>query len=319
MTNLTILGKINEHFVKSAILDIYLKWKIPSNIEEIFVTDNPKHFKKIESSIPNSLIKDFRNTYLEDPTSMSITAGKFDLIIISISQKNEQYLKKNSKALQGVIAHELMHIVQRRQHIDRKVRADAIRAFKAFKPKLKKLYKKYNKADVDQTFAEVGRQANFVLKDLYANEEIIKVGLGDCILADYAQYYINQGSLKLSKLNFTKHNQKHKCSSTSKKECKDIFSKKITEQLSDRINFELGLLPVIIPFGRWYKRENFKDAKLLLDFLGDYYETHVPEVAKEIDPLIKYSFRNFSNSQTFRKAFFRQIFEVTEKLLVKSQ
>ena len=65
---------------------------------------------------------------------MSITSGKFDLIIISISSKTENYLKTNSEALQGVISHELMHIVQRRKGLDRKVRADAIRAYKEFRP-----------------------------------------------------------------------------------------------------------------------------------------------------------------------------------------
>jgi len=55
MINLTIRGNIRPEFVKAALLDIYLKWKIPRNIEEILVIDDPKYFKEIEKRIPRNL------------------------------------------------------------------------------------------------------------------------------------------------------------------------------------------------------------------------------------------------------------------------
>ena len=128
MTNLTIKGNIKEDMVKSALLDIYLKWKIPDSIEEILVIDEAKHFGTISRRIPHDLRAEFRETYFEDPTSMSITAGDFDLIVISITNKNEQYLKRNPLALQGIIAHELMHIEQRRRGLDIEIRKNGTEA-----------------------------------------------------------------------------------------------------------------------------------------------------------------------------------------------
>ena len=60
---------------------------MPKNLEYIFVIDNPKHFSTIEPRIPREARKDFRKAYAEDPTSMALTYGTFDLVIISISLK----------------------------------------------------------------------------------------------------------------------------------------------------------------------------------------------------------------------------------------
>jgi hypothetical protein len=304
MLNLTIRGNIRTEFVKAALLDIYLKWKIPRNIEEILVIDDPKYFREIEKRIPKKMRKEFQETYFEDPTSMSITSGKFDLIIISISSKTENYLKTNSEALQGVISHELMHIVQRRKGLDRKVRADAIRAYKEFKPRIRKLYRNMNKNHVDQIFAEIGRQANFVLKDLYANDALIKLDLGNGILADYSNYYASSGKL-IPSINYVKTGHKK-------------ITIKIRTDIANSVNYVMGLMPVIIPFGRWYLKSKNKNAKILVDYIGDHYETKMSHVAKEMDSIIKYSIKNLKDSQTFRKSFFRRLFILTEKLIKES-
>lgn len=304
MLNLTIRGNIRPEFVKAALFDIYLKWRIPGNIEELLVIDDPKYFREIEKRIPVKLRKEFRETYFEDPTSMSITAGKFDLIIISISSTTEKYLRTNSKALQGVMSHELMHVVQRRRGLDRKVRADAIRAYKEFVPKVKKLYMHMDKTHVDQIFAEVGRQANFVLKDLYANDEIIKLGLGDGILADYSNYYVIKGKT-LSSVNYVKSGHKK----IRRKVGKDIYSS---------INYILGLMPVIIPFERWYLKDKNRATRAMLNYISANYELKMKHLSKEMAPVINYSIKNLRDTSTFRKSYFKKIFQVTEKLIRES-
>ncbi len=304
MLNLTIRGNIRPEFVKAALFDIYLKWRIPGNIEELLVIDDPKYFREIEKRIPVKLRKEFRETYFEDPTSMSITAGKFDLIIISISSTTEKYLRTNSKALQGVMSHELMHVVQRRRGLDRKVRSDAIRAYKEFVPKVKKLYMHMDKAHVDQIFAEVGRQANFVLKDLYANDEIIKLGLGDGILADYSNYYLIKGKT-LSSVNYVKSGHKK-------------IHRKIGKDIYDSINYILGLMPVIIPFERWYLKDKNRATKAMLNYISANYESRMKHLSKEMAPVINYSIKNLKDTSTFRKSYFKKIFQVTEKLIQES-
>ena len=46
MLNLTIRGNIRPEFVKAALFDIYLKWRIPGNIEELLVIDDPNISEK---------------------------------------------------------------------------------------------------------------------------------------------------------------------------------------------------------------------------------------------------------------------------------
>jgi len=304
MLNLTIRGNIQPEFVKAALFDIYLKWRIPGNIEELLVIDDPKYFKEIEKRIPLNLRKEFRETYFDDPTSMSITAGKFDLIIISISSTTEKYLRTNAKALQGVMSHELMHVVQRRRGLDRKIRADAIRAYKEFILKVKKLYVNMDKSHVDRIFAEVGRQANFVLKDLYANDELIKLGLGDGLLADYSNYYVIKGRA-LSSVNYVKSGHKK----IRKKPGKDIY---------DSVNYILGLMPVIVPFEREYMKDKNRATRAMLNYISENYENRMKHLSKEMAPVITYSIKNLRDTSVFRKNYFKKIFKVTEKLIRES-
>jgi hypothetical protein len=77
-------------------------------------------------------------------------------------------------------------------------------------------------------------------------------------------------------------------------------------------------MPVIVPFGRWYLKNKNKNAKILVDYIGDHYETKMSHISKEMDSIIKYSIKNLKDSQTFRKSFFRRLFLLTEKLIKES-
>jgi hypothetical protein len=202
------------------------------------------------------------------------------------------------------MSHELMHVVQRRRGLDRKVRADAIRAYKEFVPKIKKLYKYMDRDHVNQIFAEVGRQSNFVLKDLYANDEIIKLGLGDGILADYSNYYVIKGKT-LSSVSYVKSGHKK----IRKKPGKDIY---------DSVNYILGLMPVIVPFERWYLKNKNRSTRAMLNYIYSNYETRMRHLSKEMAPVITYSIKNLRDTSTFRKNYFKKIFQVTEKLIRES-
>ena len=220
MTNLTIKGNFNEHYIKATILDIYLKWKIPDNIEEILIIDDKKHFSTISKRIPQKFRKEFKETYMNDPTSLSITAGDFDLIIISITQPNEQYLKKNKKALEGLIAHELMHVELRRMGFDYDVEKLADNALKNF---IKSNFKRGEKKEYYNIFNEIKNQCTYVIKDIITNLNLIDVGMGDEMFEDYYNYYINQKTLKTANLNINSVKNSNICSNLSKKKCNEIY------------------------------------------------------------------------------------------------
>lgn len=293
MTHMTVVGDLDVNYAQAALLEVLLLWRIPTNIEEILVIDDPRHFKVIEKYIPKEIRSEFRQAFTEDPTSMSLTYKKFDLVIISISKKEEAYLKKNKKALTGIFAHELMHIHQRRQGLDARIRRDAINTFKKFSPKLEKL-KGYDSKQLGTLFGEVGRTANFVLKDIYANTELIDKGLGEYILEDYKGLY------------------------STKKTCPvGLFSYNLKEKPVDlkallpALNFELQLLPAIVPFMRMYKlhKTNRREIKKFVNYIADCYEINAAEIAKRYDKLMHFAADNIKDTPVFRQRFYKMLFE----------
>ena len=315
MTNLTIKGNFNEHYIKATILDIYLKWKIPDNIEEILIIDDKKHFSTISKRIPQKFRKEFKETYMNDPTSLSITAGDFDLIIISITQPNEQYLKKNKKALEGLIAHELMHVELRRMGFDYDVEKLADNALKNF---IKSNFKRGEKKEYYNIFNEIKNQCTYVIKDIITNLNLIDVGMGDEMFEDYYNYYINQKTLKTANLNINSVKNSNICSNLSKKKCNDIYKKQLGIDVGTSILFELSLLPVIIPYGKEWINKGTRKYKKLINFIGDNYEILVRDIAEDMDKLIKMSFNSKFDKKYFQH-FYDDIFKIAYKRIVLDQ
>tara|TARA_Y100000004_G_scaffold191466_1_gene250301 strand:- start:1157 stop:2104 length:948 start_codon:yes stop_codon:yes gene_type:complete len=315
MTNLTIKGNFNEHYIKATILDIYLKWKIPDNIEEILIIDDKKHFSTISKRIPQKFRKEFKETYMNDPTSLSITAGDFDLIIISITQPNEQYLKKNKKALEGLIAHELMHVELRRMGFDYDVEKIADNALKNF---VKSNFKRGEKKEYYNIFNEIKNQCTYVIKDIITNLNLIDVGMGDEMFEDYYNYYINQKTLKTANLNINSVKNSNICSNLSKKKCNEIYKKQLGIDVGTSILFELSLLPVIIPYGKEWINKGTRKYKKLINFIGDNYEILVRDIAEDMDKLIKMSFNSKFDKKYFQH-FYDYIFKIAYKRIVLDQ
>jgi len=285
---LTIKGTFDKNYVESAILELYLKGGIPTNVEHILVIDHPKYYKVIEEKIPFGAKKEFKSSYSEDPTSMAISYGTFDLIILSISLKEEKYLKNNKKAFIGLLAHELMHIKQRRRGLDRSIRSDAIRAFKKFEPKLKKL--KIKQPILADFFAAIGESANFTLKDIYDNFELIDQGFGEYILEDYWNLYTANKKIK-PKFYSTKDS-----------------NYALVQHVKQAIDFELNLISAISPFVKMARAGN-KRARKLVEFIASNYEVNISEVANAYDDVIQYSIDNFAWTGEFRRKFFTIVFK----------
>jgi hypothetical protein len=262
---------------------------MPKNLEYIFVIDNPKHFSTIEPRIPREARKDFRKAYAEDPTSMALTYGTFDLVIISISLKEESYLKTNKKALVGLLAHELMHIRQRRRNLDRSIRADAIRSFNKFHTRLYNL--KIPQKILANFFAQIGESANYTLKDIYANFELIDNGVGEYILEDYFNLY-----------KFGERFAKPVFYST-----KDS-NYNLIQHVQQAIDFELNLISAIAPFVKMARSGN-KRAEELVTFIAKNYEINISEVANAYDDVIQYAIDKFSWTGQYRRRFFTIVFK----------
>ena len=226
---------------------------------------------------------------------MSLTYDHFDLIIISITQPGDQYLKHNRKALTGLLAHELMHVIQRRRNLDKRIHDDALFVFERMIPKLSKL--NLDVRDVSKIFTEIGKSANFTLKDLYDTFELFDTGMAEFTLEDYYNLYKT-------------------CS-------KPIFYHTIHDRnlvnIVKAICYEINLLSAIIPFTALARRGRGKvnnKARELLKHIDNCYLVNIKAVHKEFKPLIEYCLKNFSWRAEFRRKYFRMIFEISLKLMM---
>lgn len=287
-----IKGSIEESFVLAAIDDISKIFKIPPTIHLFFI-DSPKFCEEIAKHVSKGRRREFMDLCSIEKTSLSVTYGGKDVIVILIN-KAQSYLGKNRKAFIGTMLHELVHVYQRRQGLGEGITADSVRAFAKFQKKLEKL--PYEKKELVDMYAEIGRIANFVLNDMYDNIEIIDAGLGEYPLEDYFNLY------------------------GSRERCprpmfyKDLKKPVDLKTLQAAISFELRLLSVVVPFmtrnHEWDAR-----ARALVDHIAKCYETNIWEISKAFDSVVKHCIEVPEWNPSFRRKYFTLIFEKVYGLL----
>ncbi len=289
-----IEGEFNEDFVRSALLEIYLKDEMPGSVEYIVFLDNASNFEKIIKYIPVEARKKIKSVYSSDPTSLSITYKHFDIIIISVTSKEEQYLKTNRKALSGLLMHELMHLKQRRHGLDTKIERDGKKEIRKIASKVITL--DYPKKEVEDAFFEVFEACSYMLKEIYDNLEIVRKGEGSFILEDYSNLY------------------KKKTTPFFFDSIGKIKAKKDIETLKKAFIYETNLMSVVIPFTLLAKKGSIP-AKKFIQHIRNYYESSIFEIAGNFTEIIEYAINHFSWAPSYRRKIFNLVFEEFYKLI----
>lgn len=291
-----IEGGFKEDFVRSALLEIYLRDEMPGSVEYIAFIDKPEQFDKVLKYIPQIARKKIADIYFAAPTSLSLTYKNFDIIIVSVTSPEEGYLKTNRKALSGLLFHELMHLKQRRRGLDTKIENDGKKELDKIATKMLKL--DYPKEELENMLIEVFDSTVHTLKEIYDNMELVQLGIGEFPLEDHINLYKKKAfpyfyeSIKKAKQN----NQ--------------------IDQIKKAFLYELNLMAAVIPFSKLAEKGNI-DARKFIKHMRDYYESAIYEISGEFSGLITYSLTNFSWSPSFRRSFFRRIFNLCYDLMKK--
>jgi len=284
-------GKASErHFLKA--LSMLELLEIPKELE-ISVIDDPKYCAGIIRPLPEQHKPIFRQFCNKERTSFSYSWGGREGIVIQITKENA-FIAKNVNAAAGLLAHEIVHTIMRKQGLDRHL-ADCYNAsyYRNF-PMLKKL--DYPQARLEELFTAVGSEAALALKDLYVNTEVIAKGLGDYLL----EYYFNRlGTLKY-------------CPMPVFFEKKTLLRKAAFQAMRDALRFQITLMPMHIPFQVYHH----KNAKLLLRQIEKCYERNVKEISLEFKDVNELIFDEFSPSCEFHRKYFNLVFMKTYKLLI---
>ncbi len=269
---------LDEKYFVDVIKGINKIIKIPKDVIFYFI-EKKSDCNPIIKSLPEKSKKDFIEICNRD-VSFSYSHKNIKYIIIDV--KNEDYLLYDTDALKGLILHELMHI-KTSKLFDKKINLD-----------LKKvLFKNIDKLKIrEDNFDIVIRLMNYsklLLKELYANENLIKNNFGNILF----RYYYQQFS--------------------GKRYSGFLFNKKFKKDkyfIENILKLELSLLSVIWPLQK-YKIYNYD---MLLKHLQENYHIRLRNIEKSFLKLKNLYFDRF-DSKNFNMLFFEEVLNVVNKRL----
>ena len=244
--------------------------------------------------LPRNVADSFKLLSTTSTTSFSYTDRGKNLILIKIPE-DETFLLTNKAALQGLLAHELMHSILRMRGFDDILRTCFGKVLNETLPQIENL--PYSKKSVTSFFINIGKNSILVLKDLYANNELIRKGFARELLEYYSRLF---GLGKTCPLPIF-----HKI-----KEGKPLKQRELP-YLGDIISFELQLIPAWLPFLKTHRRV----ARRLKHHIYQCFEKDlgfIPGTFHEIQLLY---LTEFSMTCQFQEDYYRQILNKCYALL----
>lgn len=200
-----------------------------------------------------------RETFLENcrsaGTSLSYEASGQELIIL---HTDHAFLRDEPAALRGLIAHELMHTVQRERGVGEQVEAAAKAEQERMIDELAAAG--LSKAEIERFIDTVFRAAIYTLKDLLTNRELVDRGFVDELEAYYHHMLGVDDFCPMP----------------------DFYGEEAdVAEVQDAIAFELGLLPAWLPF----KELDREEGRVIRERLRECYEQDIPAVTNYVHSL----------------------------------
>jgi len=284
-----IHGAISRKKLVDALNKIDKLIGIPENTD-VFVYDHKfNSAKAVHMYVKNP--GELKKLNAEEQTSLSLAFDDKDVIILYIGQR-EKYVKRDEEAFIGLLMHEIMHVIQGRKGLDKQIEEDSKKALDAFVKNIK--------PNELHTYDSILRNASFVLKDIYANSELVKLGLGKYIIENYYDLYAENKKIS-----------RHVHYSSITKDA--LEDPKI---VSYAVNYELDFMGVIIPaiFLLNSKQTGKVKAERLVNTIAKCYENNMTHIAEKFNEIIHYCVNHLEDSSEFRQSYFEKILSLTRKL-----
>lgn len=286
-----IKGALPTNVIARAIRKLKKITRVPRD-SEFYFFESEHDGEELIRSLHRHARKSFRYVLLEEKNTFSYSHKGRKVIVVPLNKK--KYLLKNTDALVGLLAHEVTHIKQQNQGKYKVVKGAFEQVFVKNAQLLNKL--PYPKKKIQSLFNTVGATAILLLKDLFANSEIIAAGKGKYLLEYYSTEF------------------------RGRKICpRPVFYEKFREAakkdlgvIAIAFQFEFSLLATLLPF------EKYEGAKAsrLASYISRCYELNVQEIARKCHELIYLYLDEFSYDQKFAKKFLNAIFNKVYLLLV---
>lgn len=210
-------------------------------------------------------------------TSVSYRAEGQEIIVI---KADKEFIRENGKALRGLLAHELMHVIHRRSGVEEEIQE----ASKKYADRMVHELRDLNLTDdeISRFISTVFATAIFCLKDIYANTDLIE----QSFTAELEEYYYHMLGLE------------GYCRVPA------FYREEVTlDEVENALAFELGLIPAWLPF-----QELDRDASNdIQERIRECYERDIPDVAARMRPLVDLYQEKYDDTDTFKDAFFDHV------------
>ncbi len=280
--HLITLGNIPVQYVTACLTTVDRVFGIPKNVE-IYVLERVSDCSTLIERLPKEVQQQFKKICAVDKTSFSFY-GKGRKIVVIFLDGMAPFLTRHKDAFIGLLLHELMHITLMEKHVDTSIT-------RAFKRSFVQQTQHLSRERKNMLFS-IGEVGVLLLKDLYANTELIQQGYDAYLLAYYDALFLQKKYCPLP-----------------------LFYKQMNRAnlrlIIEAVKFELLLLSIVLPLAKYRSQQ----AKRLLEQIKRCYQLKIKEVTLQYYDVEQVYQQHYSFTSTFQQLFFTCLFERTKALL----
>lgn len=255
----------------------------------IIAIDDTEQCSDAFEQIPVKDREDFLETCRGTETSVSFRSGGQEFIII---KTDKEFLYEDPGALRGLLAHELMHTVQRDGELEEKVEDGAKRYEQEMIDSLTD--SGLTDEEMNRFIHTVFQTAIYTLKDIFTNTALIEQGF----VEELEAYYHHMLGLE----NFCP--------------MPDFYGAEASvDDIQDAITFELGILPAWLPF----KALDRERSNRIRERIEECYEKDIPTVADYVHRLEELYADTYAESEEFIDAYFQQVVQHSIELMDRAE
>lgn len=223
----------------------------------------------------------------ERSSSSSFRADDREYLVIRV---DEPFLQENESAARGLIAHELIHTVQRHSGVEKQIEQAAQARTDAVVGKM--IQMGFSEDEAVSFVRNVLSTMVFALKDLFANTEIIRQSFSDDIEEYYYHMLDVEGYCPMPEF-YEEENS--------------------LEDVMAAINFELRLIPAWLPF----EALDSTKADEVQDRITECYQQNLPQTSYHITKVREVYHDSFNKKDTFINEFFERVLESSFDIIRK--
>lgn len=273
-------GAIDADYIKEQAAVMMEKLEGEEDIDfSIIAIDDESQCEDAVAALPVDDREDFLDTCQNTETSVSFRSQGQEFIVI---KADKAFLSEDAAALRGLLAHELMHTVQRDQELEEKIEDGAKRYEDEMLQHLQDT--DLSEEQMNRFLHTVFQTAIYTLKDLFTNATLIEQGFQEELQAYY----------------------RHMLGIDSFCPVPDVYGEEAdVEAVQDAVTFELGLLPAWLPF----EALDPDASTAIRERISECYEEEFPQLTEYVEEVAAMYEESYDDTDAFVDAFFGQVVE----------